>query len=323
MATTDTTASAANVWRRVVEYIVPALAVAAVAIAPAFYGGRLPDPAATHWGVSGAPDDSGSLMLNIIMIPVITALVSFGPLLATRAPMPRSMARVLVALSWSMAVLFTWIRTYSLEANADAATWDAAGPINGSMMAVAFGGAILAGLAGAWVAGDRPDTGPAFAPATAISVQPGEAVVWTSGAAGKVPALVAPVVIIGAGVATWLVPGNVRFVVGGLLALVALLLSMFGQCRVIVGPQGMRVRLGWFGWPSLRVPVKDIADVTVETINPMAYGGWGLRSVPGATAIVMRAGEGIRVERTNGRALVVSVDDAAVGAGVLLAHVRR
>ena len=262
-------------------------------------------------------------MLNIIMIPVITALVSFGPLLATRAPMPRSMARVLVALSWSMAVLFTWIRTYSLEANADAATWDAAGPINGSMMAVAFGGAILAGLAGAWVAGDRPDTGPAFAPATAISVQPGEAVVWTSGAAGKVPALVAPVVIIGAGVATWLVPGNVRFVVGGLLALVALLLSMFGQCRVIVGPQGMRVRLGWFGWPSLRVPVKDIADVTVETINPMAYGGWGLRSVPGATAIVMRAGEGIRVERTNGRALVVSVDDAAVGAGVLLAHVRR
>jgi hypothetical protein len=42
--------------------------------------------------------------------------------------------------------------------------------------------------------------------------------------------------------------------------------------------------------------------------------------VPGARAVVVRSGEGLRLIRHDGRAFVVTVDDAAIAAGVLLAH---
>ncbi len=68
------------------------------------------------------------------------------------------------------------------------------------------------------------------------------------------------------------------------------------------------------------MPIADVAEVRVEMAEPMSYGGWGLRVVPGATAVMIRRGDAIRVERHFRRALIITVDDAAQGAGVLLTH---
>ena len=57
----------------------------------------------------------------------------------------------------------------------------------------------------------------------------------------------------------------------------------------------------------------------------MAYGGWGWRIRPGRRAYIIRGGPAIRIERANGVAVIVTVDDAAQGAAVIesLARARR
>ena len=55
----------------------------------------------------------------------------------------------------------------------------------------------------------------------------------------------------------------------------------------------------------------------------MSYGGWGYRVRPGVRAIVIRGGEGLRIGRTNKADLVVTVDDAATGAGLVNALLQR
>lgn len=308
-------------WRRLAEYALPSAAIGIAVITPLAYWSRLPEPVASHWGFSGAPDASASRLADLLVIAFVTAAMAIGPLLAARAPMPRSMARFLVAASWAGSGMFATLRVLTVGANLDAASWQQAGEVTGVTMLWALGIASGAALVGAWLASDRPDHERSTRSVSALAVQPGEAVVWTSGTSSRVGGLAAAALVLVAGLGAWLLPGTGRIVFVAAISLAALAMTVMGQCRVTVGPRGMTVRLGWLGWPRLSVPVERISEVTVEDIDPMAYGGWGVRSVPGATGVIIRAGEGIRVERTNGRALVVAVDDAAVGAGVLLAHV--
>ena len=60
-------------------------------------------------------------------------------------------------------------------------------------------------------------------------------------------------------------------------------------------------------------------------VDPAAeFGGWGFRlGLDGRFGIVLHAGEAIQVERRHGRPLVVTVDDAQTGAGLLAALVAR
>ena len=60
-----------------------------------------------------------------------------------------------------------------------------------------------------------------------------------------------------------------------------------------------------------------IERAEVEQVNPMAYGGWGYRLRPGVRAIVTRGGESLRLVRAEKADLVLTVDDAATGAGVI------
>lgn len=308
-------------WRRLAEYGVPGAAVGIALATPLVYWSRLPEPMASHWGPSGMPDASSGRVFDVALMAAVTLVIGFGPLLAVRAPMTRFMSRVLIAVSWGGATLLGTLRVITVQANLDAPTWESAGSVTAWTMLAVAGGAVLMALAGAWVAGDRPDAPRDTRSVEAVTVAPGEAVVWASGTTGRLGAGVGVALLGVAALGAWLMPGPGRIIFTGTVTLAAVLMTMFGQCRVVIGPHGMTIRLGWLGWPRLHVPVAQIAEVTVEDIDPMSYGGWGLRRVHGATAVVIRAGQGIRVERSDGPALVVSVDDAVTGAGVLLAHV--
>ena len=62
-------------------------------------------------------------------------------------------------------------------------------------------------------------------------------------------------------------------------------------------------------------------SITVEALG--AFGGWGWRRVPGALGVVLRNGEALRVERKQGHALVVTVEDAATAAALVNALAAR
>jgi hypothetical protein len=49
----------------------------------------------------------------------------------------------------------------------------------------------------------------------------------------------------------------------------------------------------------------------------MSYGGWGYRIRPGVHAIVTRGGESLRLVREGKADLVLTVDDAQAGAGLI------
>jgi hypothetical protein len=59
-------------------------------------------------------------------------------------------------------------------------------------------------------------------------------------------------------------------------------------------------------WRKRRVPADDIADVEVITFDAERdYGGYGIRSIRGATAYIAKSGEGVRVRLRTGSALVI------------------
>lgn len=105
------------------------------------------------------------------------------------------------------------------------------------------------------------------------------------------------------------------------LLVVVVLLAAF-RIRVRADASGFTVR-GLLGWPRIRVPLREIAGVTLVEVNPLShFGGWGIRmGLTGRrTGVVLRAGEAIEVARRSGRSLVVTVDDARAAAGVLATH---
>jgi hypothetical protein len=323
---TDATSAATSatarrpVTHRLGEAALPTLAVLIAVVAPIAAWQRLPDPVASHWGTSG-PDASLPRLADLLVLALATVAVAYGPLLAARTSMPRAQARLLVAAAGFGSVLLAGVRIASVRANLDVMTWELADPLGGGTIAAAVLAGVVAGALGWVAAGSRPDlpAPSAGSPAT-VAVAPGEAVVWTGGASGRLPVLVAVGLLLVAAVGAVFAPPEARTVLIVVLPLVALAVAAFGQVRATAGPRGLSVACGWLGFPRLRVPIEDVADVTVEDVTPMSYGGWGLRSVPGATAVIVRRGEGIRVERRSGKVFVVTVDDAARGAGVLVAH---
>jgi hypothetical protein len=104
------------------------------------------------------------------------------------------------------------------------------------------------------------------------------------------------------------------------LPLAALL--FFSDLRVIVDHRGLRLVTGPFAVPVKRVPIADIVTATAEHIDPLKWGGWGYRVVPGRSALVLRAGPGLVLDLRDGRRFAVTVDQPDVPAA-LLTDLRR
>lgn len=310
-------------WRRAAEVALPAVAVVTVAIAPLPVWARLPDPMAVHWGLTGVPDGAAPRLADLLLLTLAAALVGFGPLVAARARMPRWSARVLVGAAAGGSALFATLRIVTLRANLDVATWDAAAPLGLRDLLVAVVVTGVATLLGVLLAGDRPDADIATTVPTAVTIRPGQVVVWTGRATNPAGSLVPLGLLLAAAVAAWLAPAEARTLLLIVLPLVAATLTTLAQVMVTIGPRGLVARLGWFGWPRIRVPIGAVTDIAVEQVEPGTYGGWGWRVVPGATGIVVRRGPGLRIGRRGSSTLVITVDDAQEAAGVLLAHLER
>lgn len=116
-------------------------------------------------------------------------------------------------------------------------------------------------------------------------------------AAGESLALVALVVLVGGGAAG--------------LALA------WSSVHLHVDEGGLEVRSRVLPVRVARVPAEDVAGVEVLDLDPMRWGGIGLRALPERTAYIVDGGPGIVVWKRDGRrlALQVTEGDAAARAG--------
>lgn len=284
---------------------------------------ELPAQVATHWSRSGpdgftareaVPWVVGSLGL---LIPVVTGAVILGI-----AGQDGGHRRAAVGFTAGLAVFMTGIMVLS--------SWDQRGLADGAMardiewpLVASLVGSIVVGVLAAFtVPGNVPGQTrahgrvPRSAPRTELA--PGEKAVWSRVIApGRwfwilMIAIVAIMIPLGYLTNSWVFMGLMA-------AFVAAPMLAFTVFRVTVGESGMIIT-GGLGFPRWRLPLEDVTEARVlEEIDPMGqFGGWGYRmGMHGRTGFVVRKGPGLEVERGNGTAWVLTVDEPEEGAALL------
>ncbi len=295
---------------------IPVLAAIGVTLLSIVMMDELPDQLATHWSGSTADGFMAVETLAAINSLMILALGLGFVLAAPRMP-GRVEARTLTAAGTGLAAFLAVLHIGTLLANRGTDGVDVSFP-SATLAAAAVIGLGVAALG--WRLGpDGRGTGPEFLASTELTMDTGEAVVWTGAASAERWFLLLPAVMIG--FAAWMaVAGDAFAAVTALGAAIAALSLL--RVRVSIGAAGVRVRGGPFGLLRTRVPLEQITSVRAEQVEPMAYGGWGYRIKPGVRAITIRSGPGLHIEREGKPDLVITVDGAQEAAGVLQAHLR-
>lgn len=307
--------------RRAYEILVP-LVGAGLIVWLSVTATDLPDPLAIHWGSGGEPDGSGSLgVITVVAVALVAGLGGLMVLGARRMPDPTG-ARMLVGAGHWMTGFGIGIHLFTLRANAGAASWEQAAPLMGSDLAlVLLLGAPLAAI-GASVAGDRDTIVATMLEADdeAVAGAPVEGLVWTAATRGRAVVVMLLLAAATNAVMWFIAPPGAQPLILAVVLLPVVLLFLFMEARVTVGPTGIRIGMGPWRWPGAKVGFDEVSDVAVEVVEPLRYGGWGYRIVPGVRAILVRKGEGLRIERHDAPTLVVTVDDARTGAAVIRRH---
>lgn len=292
--------------------VVPAFAAVVLIGMFALAWSDLPDPMAIHWGIDGSPNGSGPRLLGALLPLGIFVAVAVGVFGAVRRS-PRDASSFTAGL-FAVAGLLITLGWFMIDANRGAAVWSEAASFGWLRVLATLAVAVVAGSVGWLVAGGKTARDPMQAdPAPALDVEDPRHAVWSGRGYGRITTAIGTILVV-LGVVVWGWSGIV-------LLLLAVLLFLFAYVRVTVSHRGLVVSLGWWGFPSWRVPIDSIEHAEVEEVNPMAYGGWGYRLRPGVRAVVVRSGVAIRLVRREGYDLVYTVDDAATGAGLINAIV--
>jgi len=270
-----------------------------LAVIPAVWWGRLPDPLASHWSVSGEPDGS---MPKAMVLALPFVLWAVALLFARRMP-------PLVA---GLGVLAVLLQGMTVWANLDRTDWQDARsmPI---WMAVAL--VVLVLLAG-W-AGTRFTRIPAApaAPVETLDLPEGERAVWVSRCTN--PLLLTAGSLALAGGAVMLLVGRLDGAVVSALLVIGVTGMLLSSIRVRVGEKDVSVAYGPWGFPVWRRRLTKITAARVEDLSPSQVGGWGLRGLPPRTTLMLRGGECLVLEYPNGGRFAISVDGAAGGAALI------
>lgn len=282
---------------------------------------QLPDPVATHWGPGDVPDgfSARSSLPWFILLGLVTGWLSGGLILALawREAMHR---RVTVGFAAGMTTFVTvvmvgtsWVQRGLTDAReAGGVEW----PIVAGLV-----GSIAVGVLAAWTtpgAQDSPQkaTGPVPQEAPRATVEDLPAT-WSRLAKPGTGmwVLLAVVTAVSVGLSLF----SRMWIFSALLFVILVgALLVFTMFRVTVREEGLTVRT-IIGAPTWHMPLDEIVEAKVTTVSPLGeFGGFGYRLGPGGrTGFVVRNGEALQVDRANGTAWVITVDDAAEGAALL------
>lgn len=312
--------------RRGSGLVVLALAGLALAVLPwLMFWQQLPANLPSHFGLDGRPDGWMSREALFAVILVFDLVGAIG--LVTLAMRAHRMMVAPATLTGFLAGFFLGLGIGMGMASAipglGALNTSAAGAL-GPIVVVATSllvGAIAARLAQASARKPRRDD--ASPPAPALTLAPGERAVWTGSASQPLWWALGGALIVGGVLALILT----REFWGWLLIVVGLGIgATFARIRVQADHTGLTVRYTALAWPSTHIRLRSIQRATPIDVIPSQWGGWGYRGtvlVAGLAAVVVRKGPGLRLDLTDGRVFVVTVDDPEGAAAVLNAEVAR
>jgi hypothetical protein len=301
----------------------PLGALAALLVPAAAVSGGLPDPIATHWGLDGSPDGSTSRAAFVLGITAVWALGWIALAAQLRA---RDGLRLTVApFAWAVMWFAGAVGAVVVLANDGAANWWDAAEVGLPLALVPVAVGALAAAVAAWLErarvlaeGERGERFHRDVPS--VGLRPHERAVWSAHVRSRVNGVAAVVVGAALGAGAILAGGPAGWVLASAALVAVAAIATLSELEATVDERGLTIALGPFGLPRRRVPLSQIAGAEQIDVDPWRWGGWGYRKVPrrpGATAIVMRAGEGLRLVLRDGRELVVTVPDAATAAGLL------
>lgn len=305
---------AAGAWTALVAGLLAGL--------PRLWRHRLPDPVASHWGPSGAPDASAPVgAITVFPLLLWAVLAACGLLVVIRGSgLTRRASRSGIgALFAGGGVYLLGLEGLTIWANLDRGDWrDAAHIWPVVLVVIAAGGA---GAVGGWfLARPGPDERTAHrVPAMSHPLRLGERAVWVSSLTVRWGIVLATALLI---VATVLLALTVlelpwRTWVAAPLGTVAVAALTISTIRVQVDDRGLAIAFGPLRWPTRKVALRRIERAWVEERQPSEVGGWGYRGLPGAATIMLRGGECLVVRYTSGGELGISIDDAEQGAALL------
>lgn len=295
--------------------------------------GTLPDPVATHFGV-GAPSPANGWA----PLPVLLAgtgilgllLLALEIWMGSRPGSGDGARRGMHAVMTGSVALIGIVPPIILAPQrglADAA----AATLPAWAMPVAFGVAILVGAVAALVPPPPAAAEPVTARGPAIDIPADGRTVWfgsaAMGAGLAVIAVGAGALAIGSTVLVWLTDGAglaAPAIAVAITVIVIVAMAAFTSVSVRVDAAGIHWRMP-LGWPRGTVRYDDLAgpgSVEVADVEPMAWGGWGLRMRGRDRAIIVRGGEGLRIDLGD-RVRVITVDDADTAAAVARGYLGR
>jgi hypothetical protein len=271
---------------------------------------------ATHWSLSGHPNGAmgPSALTAIITVLVIAPCIGMG-LLAFRKSAQRGEISPPMAIAGFIAGLMATVSWMTVRANVDAATWRDAAQLGVDKLVLSLSAGVV--LAAVIARLSRPlETAAAAAPdIPRAGLAAGSRAVWVGGArAGWALALALGLLVIA------FVVARIHIAAGIGTAVASLAGVWFTSIRVTVDRHGVSIAYGPLRWPVQRIPIAEIRQASVLDVHPMAWGGWGYRGslkVLKQAAVVLRSGEGVKLELTGDRIFVVTVDDARQAAGLI------
>jgi hypothetical protein len=281
-----------------------------------------------HWGIGGEPDGYAPAWVTVLVLAVLGVLapIAFGiPLFATRRDGVSFTQKTLAVVSLWLTVFLVLLSGWMILGQQDAGT---APPAVGLGLLLAFGVSLpVAALA--WVvAPPTVPVEPLGTPAEPLPIADGERAVWIGRTRLATPGLIAVVLAIvlsaAAGVFAALVTDGAAAAVLGVPVLLFALLLTTSYWTVRADATGLTVRSAT-GWPRFHVAADEIAQAGTTRATALGeFGGWGIRFGGGRRlGIIMRSGEALEVQKSDGSALVVTVDDAGTAAGLLSALAQR
>ncbi|TXG92681.1 hypothetical protein DW322_13465 [Rhodococcus rhodnii] len=271
----------------------------------------LPGTLATHWSGTTADGFTDATAFFAATLAVC-GLAAIGAIVAAA----RTTADA--GLWIPAAALVAWIvaATYIASAVVTTAAEAPADAVLGWWIVLPLAGLVWGALAFASLPRSRTARPSGLVPRLDPPLHAGEHAVWIEHARSRV-ALGAALVVTASAVVAALFG---QWWLAALFVVVAVLGGALASVTVRVDRDGLTVS-SW-GVPWRRIPARDISRAEVVDIVPAQWGGWGYRTTPHGTVVVLRSGPAIMARRTGKRPFGVTIDDADDGAALLNAYVR-
>lgn len=285
---------------------------------------RLPEPMATHWSLSGDPDASMS-RLTVFTVQSGLSLLSAGFAFTwSRPSSTRSAARGAgFTIAVSTAAFFALLSALIVVANLDRPDWRQAAVTPLTLIPVVGGSALVALVMARLARTLGPPAATLPSEAATVGLRPSERATWVGRASSRCSLPVAGLSL-PAGVATSVLSLNPAG--AALVVMAGAITATFATVRVAVDRFGVRVAYGPLRWPSTCIEIDRIHRAAAVDVRPRSWGGWGYRGslrLMGKAAVVVRAGQGLRLDLEGDRFFLVTVDDADVAAGLLNDQLRQ